>query len=61
MLELRDKLLLRHSDKHKNGSNMSVARLQLITLALQSFANVLLLLFYLYAFLYNRGICEICY
>lgn len=25
MLELRDKLLLRHSDKHKNGSNMSVA------------------------------------
>ncbi|VDK83778.1 unnamed protein product [Litomosoides sigmodontis] len=25
MLELRDKLLLRHSEKHKNGSNMSVA------------------------------------
>ncbi|VBB31560.1 unnamed protein product [Acanthocheilonema viteae] len=25
MLELRDKLLLWHSDKHKNGSNMSVA------------------------------------
>ncbi|VDN45351.1 unnamed protein product [Gongylonema pulchrum] len=30
MLELRDKLLLRHSDRNKNGSNISVARLILV-------------------------------